>query len=167
MKNSMTFENLTNLIKINLPNSLNLNKGLNYFAAHRAKFEGWLKVELCNIFSNHFDSIIPEKDFIDIVVDDWAIELKTLSTNYKYDRVINKSRPITDNINSVLKDIKALRHNILYQNKCVIFVVFPLTLENKSWEKHIQKIDQQLHELETIPFRFENGVNGIIYIGLV
>ena len=47
----MTFKKLYQLIFQKLPNLIQQYSGLAVFARERAKFEGWLKVELCNILA--------------------------------------------------------------------------------------------------------------------
>lgn len=163
----MTFDKLWEIFNLEIPKKIEKHKGLNYFVFNRSKFEGWLKVEIIDILTNYTNDITPEKDRIDIVVEDWAIELKTSNTNYRYENVENKTRPITKNVSSIIKDIKDLEHNINYENKAVLFIIFPLDLNNSSWEQHIQKIENKLKELKSIEFNFENGVKSVLYFGLV
>jgi len=91
----MTFQELWNILEKEIPNKISQHNGLNFFIKNRAKFEGWFKVELCDILSKYTNNITPEKDRIDVVFDDWALELKTSNTNYRYENVKNKTRPIT------------------------------------------------------------------------
>ena len=159
-------EQIWSLIKKKLPPKIASTKGLNVFVDNRAKFEGWLKVELCDILSYHY-SIVPEQDTVDIVVDDkFALELKTVNTNYTYKGIENKTKPITDNINSVIGDIKKLQLKE-YPNKAVVFVVFPLSLPNKNWNKQVNKITIYLNELYYKEITFENGQHGVLYFGLI
>ncbi len=53
-----------------LVNKIEANKGLALFASRRAKFEGWLKLELCDSLLKISHNVVPEKDYIDIVFDD-------------------------------------------------------------------------------------------------
>ena len=165
----MEFQNLWIIIKDNLSNRIQNHKGLSYFVKHRAKFEGWLKVELCEILSQITEDIIPEKNRIDIVFDDWALELKTINTNYRYQNIENKTRPITKNIDGIIKDIEKLINNNTYSKKAILFVVFPLSLSDHSsyWEKHISKIKENLAFLESKEFQFNNGTYAVIYFGLI
>ena len=163
----MTFEELWNILEKEVPNKINEHNGLNFFVKNRAKFEGWLKVELCDILSKYTDNITPEKDRIDIVFDNWALELKTSNTNYRYEHVENKTRPITKNVKSIIKDILDLKNNSTYSNKAVVFIIFPLSKDTNDWNKHILKIKNELQELKEKEFSFKNGVNAILYCGLV
>ena len=120
----ITFDNLAKIIFSEIIPKLERSYGLAIFAKERAKFEGWLKVELCDSLSKYFQEIIPEKDRIDITFNNWAIELKTINTNYKYGNVKNKTRPITKNVQEVINDIKKLKSSN-FPDKAILFVVFP------------------------------------------
>lgn len=90
----MTFNELWDIVEVEVPNTINNHEGLNFFIKNRSKFEGWFKVELCDILSKYTENVTPEKDTIDIVFDEWAIELKTANTNYRYEGVESKTKPI-------------------------------------------------------------------------
>ena len=166
----MTFEKLAEIVLKEITPKLENNIGVAIFAKERAKFEGWFKVELCESLSKHFptSTIIPEKDRIDITFDDWAIELKTVNTNYRYryKNVENKHRPITKNIQGVIKDIEKLGSTD-YINKAVLFVVFPVTHNHKSWQTHLEKISESLKYVKHREFEFKNKVPGVIYFGSI
>ncbi|USS40458.1 hypothetical protein NF865_09160 [Thermococcus aggregans] len=164
----ITFEKLAEVIFKDIIPKLENNIGVAVFCKERAKFEGWLKVELCESLLKHFPTliIIPEKDRIDITFDDWAIELKTINTNYRYEDVKNKHRPITKNIQGILEDIEKLRSTD-YTNKAILFVVFPATHNHKNWQMHLRKISGSLKDIRYREFKFKNKVPGVIYFGLV
>ena len=171
-----TFNDLANIIFNGIIPKLEDNDGLVVFVKNRAKFERWLQVELCGILSYHFPTVIPEKDNIDIVLEeknddvvkDWAIELKTVNTSYGFNEVENKTRPITKNIDDIIEDIKKLR-STNYTNKAVLFVVFPVTHNHKKWnEIHLNKIVGELNgNIIFKEFKFKNKSPGVIYFGLV
>jgi hypothetical protein len=163
----MTFEELWNILEQEVPTKINEHSGLNFFIQKRAKFEGWFKVELCDILSKYSKNIIPEKDRIDIVFDEWALELKTSNTNYRYDGIENKTRPVTKNVTSIIKDITDLRNNKNYSKKAVVFIIFPLSKNTKEWEQHLVKIQNELQVLKEREFFFKNGASAILYCGLV
>lgn len=161
-----TFEKLAEIIfKETIP-KLENNIGLAIFAKKRGKFEGWLKVELCESLSKHFSTITPEKDRIDVTFDDWAIELKTVNTNYRYENIENKTRPITMNIQGVIDDIEKLK-STNYINKAILFVVFPATHNHKNWKTHLQKISKLLKDVKHKEFEFKNEVPWVIYFGSI
>ena len=162
----VTFKKLAEIVFKDIIPKLKKNNGASIFAKERAKFEGWLKVELCESLSKYFSTVTPEKDRVDVIFDDWAIELKTVNTNYRYGNVRNKTRPITKNIQGVIKDIEKLKFTN-YANKAILFIVFPVTHNHKKWKTHLQKISNSLKELERREFRFKNKIPGVIYFGLL
>jgi len=162
---AIDFESISELI-FDISTKIESHLGLSIFASERAKFEGWLKVELCDILSNRFQDVAPEKDRVDITFDGWAIELKTVNTNYRYENAENKHRPITKNIEGVISDIEKLQ-SLNYTNKAVVFLVFPLEHDNSHWQEHLKKVHDLLKELKWKEFKFKNGVSGVIYFGLV
>lgn len=92
---NITEDDIWNIICKDFKSKLENNKGLNHFAINRSKFEGWVKVELSDSLCSLADKIIPEKDNIDLVINDSiAIELKTTNTNYKTNLVVDKSKNI-------------------------------------------------------------------------
>jgi hypothetical protein len=153
------FKQALETILDDLKTKLESNRGIQVFVENRDKFEGWVKVEivdiLCNRMPDKTDKIIPEapdsnKNYqhVDIVIDDdSALELKTINTNYRHDKVKNKIRPISYNIKQLKADIKKLRdlqdENI--KNKAILFVVFPLP--KKDVEKFENRYLKQLKEL--------------------
>jgi len=164
---SSKFEELTEVIFKQITPKLENNSGLAIFAKERAKFEGWLKVELCETLSKHFQTIVPEKDRIDITFDDWAIELKTVTTNYRYENVDNNTiQPITEEIDDVINDIENLAEKN-YINKAILFVVFPVTHDHKDWKTHLNRICKLLKEKKYREFKFKNKVPGVIYFGSI
>ncbi|MBT3168671.1 MAG: hypothetical protein HN334_02250 [Candidatus Cloacimonetes bacterium] len=152
-----------------LKKKLTSNKGLFQFAKQRSKFEGWLKVELINILRLKNYDAKPEIDFIDICFENTAIELKTINTNYKFKNVENKHRPITENVNGIIKDIEDLEKKS-FENKFVIFIVFPCEKSNEKWQIHLSKIESKLSELVLEEFEFQDKIlaikiPAIIYYG--
>lgn len=162
----ITFEELAEIIFKEIIPKLENNVGVGIFAKQRAKFEGWLKVELCESLSKCFPAITPERDRIDITFDDWAIELKTVNTNYRYENVENKTRPITKNIQGVIDDIKNLKSTD-YAKKTILFIVFPATHSHRNWKIHLQKFSGLLKDMKYKEFRFKNDAPGVIYFGSI
>jgi len=159
---------LAELIFSNLAERMSTHEGLEAFATCRAKFEGWLKVELAAVLKKRFENIVPEKDGIDLVADGWAFEIKTINTSYRRPGTVQKTRPITENIEGVVNDVKKLRKLRGYEGKAVVFVVFPLPRKSlKAWEQHLEKVRSELEELRHRSFSFKNNVPGTLYIGFV
>ncbi len=152
-----------------IKNKIRKEKGLKFFLQNRAKFEGWLKTILCGILASYgYKNIIPEKDRIDIVVEDeWAIELKVIITNYNLGNN-QKRKPLTKNINSILKDIQSLKQ-INYKYKTILFVVYPLI--NKKYienfeENYIEKLKNLGVEIISLTFD-TNNTKIKLYFGII
>lgn len=135
----------------------------------RAKFEGWLKMELAyQLAQNNQQTTVEHKignNSIDLLSNNCLIELKTPNTNYIVSGVINKTKPITDNINSILDDIhklQSIKVNAGYSHYYVAFVLFPLDNGNK-YQYHIGKIIQKTtnHLKKVISI---NGVNCLVFV---
>ncbi len=146
------------------------NKGLKIFAENRSKFEGWFKVELITALTEFGFNAIPERDRIDVTIDDeWAIELKTVNTPYKkYPGDKYKSRPLSKNVKSVIKDIDDLKTKKKYINKAVIFIVFPY-VDNKFLDSYQEDIEKKLsHDLKDYEFTFfESEIKGCLFWGYI
>lgn len=164
----ITFKNIWDLVCSDFITKLENHKGLEYLVKHRSKFEGWMKVELCDVLSKLSNDITPEKDRIDIVIENFGIELKTPNTNYRTNNVESKTRPITKNIESIIIDIDTLKNYSKCDHNTIMFIVFPLPLESEiNFEQHITKISTKLKQIESREFNFINGVRGKIFFGLV
>jgi len=171
----MTFDSVVEKIWFGLEKKLTLNSVLPVFVEQRKKFEGWLKVEICELLQSYGYKVTPEKDFIDITAEHLAIELKTIPTNYAWPGIPHPhAKAITNGINDVLKDIGELRFEP-YEIRMVNFIVYPLSRSCKSkhynlWTKdHLERIKRQIPDKDLIekPFEFQNGFPGIAYFGKV
>jgi len=162
----MEFEDLANLIFNEIKPKLENNQGLSIFAKERAKFEGWIKVELCDSLSKYFKDVAPERNRIDVTFENWAIELKTVNTNIRYENVKNKTRPITKNTQGVINDIKKTKSND-YTNRAILFIVFPIIHSNKYWQVQLQRISKLLREIKHVNFNFKDEIPGVVYFGLI
>ncbi len=162
----MDFDQLARIVFDEMKPKLESNQSLGVFARERAKFEGWLKVELCESLLKHFNDVTPEKNRTDVTFEDWAIELKTPNTNYRFPGVIPKHRPITNNTQGIIDDIQKLRSSN-FANKAVLFVVFPAVHGHPDWQNQLSRITRLLSRLEYEQFRFKGDIPGIIYFGSV
>jgi len=162
----MEFGKLSKIVFDELKPKLENNEGLAIFAKERAKFEGWLKVELCESLSKYFKDVTPERNRIDITFENWAIELKTINTNIRYLNVKNKTRPITNNTQGVVDDIQKLK-DTEYENKSVLFVVFPVQHNNKDWKTQLARIRNQVTKIDYAEFNFSGKIPGVLYFGLI
>ncbi|MBK9153981.1 MAG: hypothetical protein IPM25_07145 [Chloracidobacterium sp.] len=162
----MTLDDLVDATSKDLIRRISRSAALGVFAKRRAKFEGWLKVELVDILISKGYDAIPEQGLIDVTFRDVAIELKTVNTNYRDGIAENTIRPITMNINAVVHDINNLRLNPV-ETKFVIFIVFP-SIDNDRWRRHLQRVNDALGRACCGKhFRFKSGVAGTIYYGQV
>ena len=163
----MNGKELSNFIFKKLRQKIENHKGLQIFIKERAKFEGWLKVELCDILSEKYHDIVPEKNRTDIVFSKYAIELKTINTNYRHKGVKNKIRPIAKNIQGIIDDINKLKKST-YENKIVLFIVFPIgKKDGKKWQIHLNKINCKLSNMRSQSINFSKNIPGIIYLGTI
>ncbi len=179
---AITFEQLQQVVFTEIKEKLENHEGLTIFANERAKFEGWLKVELVRTLKASKEyklEVLPEqsnpkgkskKYKIDVIIEDeWGIQLKTINTNYRFEGVKKVKTPITKNIDDLLDDIDKLRKS-KYNNKAILFVVFPLDLEKnkKYWNKHVDKIENRGVKLFPKKFKFnDSNIPGVIYLGLI
>lgn len=159
-------ENLIESIILKVQNK----KGLNAFAINRSKFEGWLKVEVIDSLIEQGYEAKPEIDRIDVSIkNEVAIELKTANTNYRFllAKVENKTRPITNNIEGIIADIEKLKLKF-FDRKYVIFVIFPVSLNNHNLSYHVQKIEEKCKIIIRREFEFNDcEIKAIIYVGEV
>jgi hypothetical protein len=162
----------TDKILIKLKDKIETNNGLKIFGRSKASFEDWFKVELCGILSEYDESIIPEKDDIDITSDNMAIELKTFIPNGAPEGVNAgiPSKNVTQNREGIIKDFTDLRDSkrLNAKERAVLFVVFPITKERKNWEGHRLEIEKKIGALpKPIEFTFKSTkINGLIYFVL-
>ena len=162
----MTTQELFDLTANKIITRINTSSGLTKFAQRRAKFEGWLKVELIDVLVKEGKNALPEIGRIDVSFDDVGIELKTVNTNIRYVNVINTTRPITKNIKGVVEDIENLRVST-FAHKFVVFIVFPIQHHNINWQALFPRITDNLDNWIHQEFTFENNVPGVIYYGRV
>jgi len=160
------FEELASVIFRGLKPKLEANPALAVFAKQRKRFEGWLKVEVCEALLDHFNSLTPEARGTDLTFDDWGLDLKPVTTNYTFVGVETKTKNITKTIADIIGDIERLKSRS-FANKVVLFVAYPLLHDNLDWHEQLSSIPGRLRDLKHQPFRFLGGVPGEIYLGLV
>lgn len=115
----------------------------------KAKFEGWLKLEI----ANHLEKIGAEnvevesiatyrRDRYDISFfysnEPYRIELKTPNTNWEINGINSSSRPITQNIQSIIDDAEKLNS----KSGIVAFVLFPIPENDDRWVKYLNRISE-------------------------
>jgi hypothetical protein len=142
------------------------HQGLAVFARNRSKFEGWLKVELVDSLSRHFDDVQPEHNRVDVTFDSWVVELKTPNTNIRFPNVFNRARPIALNVKNIISDVSKLRR-LRVPNRAIVFVAFPTRHNNPRWQKQLLKISRRGVELKYYEFSFAGDIPAVIYCGKV
>ena len=116
----------------------------------KAKFEGWLKFELAYYLEQiGMKSVEVEskasfsRDRTDIIFfhneDLYKLELKTPNTNWRIKGVNSLVRPITKNIQSIVKD--AIKLNS--QFGIVAFVLFPVPINDNRWTEYLNRINDK------------------------
>ncbi|MDO3377700.1 hypothetical protein [Geoalkalibacter halelectricus] len=127
---------------------------LNIALSQRAKFEGWLKMELAAIAETEGAiglqleaPICGSKNFnradIAFQIDNlrYVLELKTPNTNWRLTGVNSKTRPVTKNIQSIIDDIDKLRD--CEDVGIVAFTLFPVPFGDRRWEEYIERISNK------------------------
>ena len=143
----------------------------------RAKFEGWLKFEIAKEFQESGKDTKVEypiaKGHVDLFADNCLIELKTPNTSYTCKGVDPKTRPITDNVNSIISDVDKLRNITegLSYDSFIAFVMFPIDT-NKKYMGHVNKIENHIQApgLQIIKDEREVSINSIpalVYVAKV
>lgn len=113
----------------------------------RAKFEGWLKLELAYKLLQSYSDVKIEfpypcnnRKHADIYASNALIELKTPNTNYHADNCVSCVRPITKNIESIIDDINKLQEFGGQYKKYISFVLFPVDVK-EGYKEYIQRIN--------------------------
>ncbi|WP_420627187.1 hypothetical protein [Candidatus Leptofilum sp.] len=148
----------------------------------RAKFEGWFKLELAASLQTAGFKVTLEESyqvserlhFADIAVAEnhatSFIMLKTVNTNFRFAGVENRSRPITNNITGVIKDIHKLKG--LPSNKIgyVLFPIFPVSAHSQvrdhQLKRHLARIQNEAVDLLFSNFvqrKSEYGIGYFLY----
>lgn len=118
----------------------------------RAKFEGWLKLELAAaVEKNGYASVeletplsmsSGERADLGFVHggEKYIIELKTPNSNWRFEGIENRTRPITKNIKSVIEDVEKLRN---VKNGIVAFTLFPIEPGDLRWREYVTRISKE------------------------
>jgi len=131
----------------------------------RAKFEGWLKIELAYALEKRGASVKLEAELpreqndqgLRVRADIQAkfpgdyisyIMIKTNNTNFRFPDIVSYHRPITKNITKTIEDLDKLRP---ISDRAIPFVVFPFFPVAASAEKRLEQVSMHLTRL------LENG----------
>ncbi|MGH2753650.1 MAG: hypothetical protein ACRDLB_04390 [Actinomycetota bacterium] len=126
------------------------NPSLTLPLTQRAKFEGWLKVELGSELADLGHDVTLEAPVpgtrarADLAVagnTDALIMLKTVNTNYRFPEVWNRTRPITKNVAGIAEDVVKLQLRSDGQLGLAMAVVFPLSPDHREpFETYLQRV---------------------------
>lgn len=114
----------------------------------RAKFEGWLKFELADMaLRNGAEGVRVEPVLsagradlcFEVGGARCVVELKTPNTNYRMDGVEAHTRPITNNIASIIVDAEKLA---ACGGGVIAFILFPLATGDRAWERYLDRISE-------------------------
>ena len=118
----------------------------------RAKFEGWLKFELAAIAEKAGAQSVEVEPMLSVPASSkehpdlafiyngarYYVELKTPNSNWRMPGVRNKHRPITKNINGIVRDAQKLYR---YAGQGIVaFVLFPIPPQDNRWIKYLDRI---------------------------
>ena len=132
----------------------------------RAKFEGWLKVELGAALrmrglqvrlEHHYHDPSGKAYHADLAltagktVEEHLVMLKTVNTSFRFDTIEQHTRPITKNINGVIEDIDKLMSLPDTAIGYVLFVVFPVSSDRYSRREQLK---QHLDRIASQPVEF-------------
>ena len=124
----------------------------------RAKFEGWLKLELAYAVSRqpNCDGVTLEAQYpasasrADISFTlrgtQWFAEIKTANTNWRHPLVESKTRPITENVRGIIKDINKVRDATPSFGALAVFLLFPVPL--RIWTRERYQLRSHLRRIE-------------------
>ncbi|MHB8844767.1 MAG: hypothetical protein ACYC7L_08445 [Nitrospirota bacterium] len=118
----------------------------------RAKFEGWLKLELAATAAQHgcvsveLETPLPsnkgERADIGFSLngEKFYVELKTPNSNWRFAGIENRTRPITKNISSIIEDVEKLRK---VRNALIAFTLFPIKPGDVRWREYVRRISEE------------------------
>jgi hypothetical protein len=120
----------------------------------RAKWEGWLKFELAaRAEGEGYGPVWVEGGYgqrrADVTLhsghERYDVELKTPNTNWRIPGVLEKHRPITNNIAGVVNDARKLA--LAPGQGIVCFALFPVPTGSTKWVTYLARIAEELDTL--------------------
>jgi hypothetical protein len=141
----------------------------------RAKFEGWLKIELAHALEDRGASVsleagVPGTRYrADVRAtlpgpEEAYIMLKTVNTNFRFSGISSLTRPITKNIRGVIEDVSKLRASASEAPRLVIFPVFPVAagipIRELQLKRYITRIKSSGGSIEREGFLTPSGSDG-------
>jgi len=118
----------------------------------RAKFEGWLKLELAAAAERNGYAAVEIETPLDTNRGEradlgfrhdgekYVVELKTPNSNWRFEGIETRTRPITKNIKSIVDDVEKLRE---VKNGIVAFTLFPIEPGDVRWREYVTRISNE------------------------
>ncbi len=158
----MNFSVLVEAIRKSIIPKIEKHRGIESYTNQRSRFEGWLQVEIVGLLKTimNNENVIPEKhNDVDIVVGDWAIELKVLTSE--------TNNQVPTNICDLKRSIekRELIKNSKLNNNVIILIVYPKIINNSTYDNHINEIKMYFEKFEQIEIHFNELLKGVLYIG--
>ena len=123
----------------------------------RAKYEGWLKMELAAALA-HLEGVqmmdieppYPRGGRADLSFQadrtTWYVELKTSNTSWRASGLENRRRPIHKNISRIIADIAKLREKCPPAKGLMVFTLFPVP--TRIWNNEREQLRYHLRRIE-------------------
>jgi hypothetical protein len=149
----------------------------------RAKFEGWMKIELASALAkiprvshvrveDSYSKADGNRHIADVVFlfgnRKARVMLKTINTNFRFEGVENAHRPITKNITGVIDDVHKLEETSSnHELGVIIFAMFPVSCDEykrtRQIELHMKKLPKSSIKAEEMGFVLREALWGILF----
>lgn len=179
MKNVTNTNDHLKTALINLINTwLVDSRGIEIYCEKRVKFDDAIKPELLNRLRISGIDLYPiaNSPYLSSSNGKTVVVVKTLNTNFKYYPCIDYDSEEKEKIYGIdlekevidlLKWMSQVGNHIIDESY-VLFIVFPTTHNDKSWEPHYIEIQKYIEgKLEYFDFRFSNNAPGTAYFGKI
>lgn len=165
---------LINLINTWLVDS----RGIEIYCEKRVKFDDAVKPELLNRLRISGIDLYPiaNSPYLSSPNGKTVVVVKTINTNFKYYPCVDYESEEKEKIYGIylekevidlLKWMSQVGNHIIDESY-VLFIVFPTTHNDKSWEPHYLEIEKYIEgRLEHFDFRFSNNAPGTAYFGKI
>ena len=143
-----------------------MRPALNNAYRQRSKFEGWLKLELGHALNERgveevtLEFLVPKtQKRVDLMaklseIEGFAIELKTVNTNFRFPGVAQLTKGVTDNFKSVVNDLRKLEGipDTVTRTRIAAFPVFPVS---STEARRILQLEPHIHRITEAGGRIE------------
>jgi hypothetical protein len=165
---------LLNLINTWLVDS----RGIDIYCEKRVKFDDAVKPELLNSLKISGIDLYPiaNSPYLSSSNGKIVVIVKTLNTNFKYYPCVNYESvekekiygiDLEEEVRDLLKWMSQVGNHVIDESY-VLFIVFPTTHNDKSWEPQYIEIEKYIEgKLDHYDFRFLNNAPGTAYFGKI